>query len=182
MEQLDGLLLKGGLLFGFDLPAFPCFWIRAARAATRRRCSSAGPTFRPLCREVQFAQQLRMVDEENGAGVSHLGPEHDFQEPGGGLELFRVVPEFPRGDFFQRQITGGADLEQRVAADRIERLDAAIHQYRQPAELADVELAVFFGRKDSHDFGAKQRDEAPGNELKEEFHAGVGESGVMSET
>ncbi len=87
------------------------------------------------------------------------------------LSFFGVMPEFPGRHFFERHVPGAADLEQGVARDRVEGLDAAVEQHGQPAKFADVILPVLLGQHHGDDLGAEQGEEEPGDELEQEFHA-----------
>jgi hypothetical protein len=122
------------------------------------------------------------MDKENGTRVGHLRTSHYFEQPFCGLELHWMVPEFPGRHLFERHVAGAADLEQGIARDRIEGLDAAAEQHRQPAEFADVILPIFLGQYYGNDFGSEQRDEKPGDESLQKLHVGLRRWGVKRET
>ena len=112
-----------------------------------------------------------MVDQENPPGVGRVGFEHHFEQPPGGFQLLRVVPELPGGHDLQRQVAGAANLEQRVAGHGIEGLDPAVEQDREPSKFAEVEFAVLLRQHHDGDFRGEQRQETPGQNFEQSLHA-----------
>jgi hypothetical protein len=109
--------------------------------------------------ELQFAEEIGVMNEKEGAVVRLFGTRRDLEQPLRCLQLFRVLPEFPRRHLLEREIAGAADLQQCVARHRVERLDAAVEQRRQPREFAHVKFAVLFRRHHGQNFRAEQREE-----------------------
>ena len=72
-----------------------------------------------LVLELQFADQVRVMNEENGPIIRLFRPRHHFQQPLRGFEFLRMMPEFPRRHDFQRHIARAADLEQGIARHRV---------------------------------------------------------------
>src|SRR2546429_8031493 len=65
-----------------------------------------------LVLQLQFADEIRVMDEKDWTPVRLFGPGHHFEQPLGRFEFFRVMPEFPRRHDFQRHVAGAADLQQ----------------------------------------------------------------------
>src|SRR5215212_4454269 len=107
-----------------------------------------------------------MMNEEDAALIGFFGFEHDFQQPFGRAKLFGVTPELPGRDLFERQFGHAADLQERIVANGIERLDPAIEQDWKAAELANVELAIFFGHQDGDDVRREEREQEPGENFE----------------
>ena len=80
------------------------------------------------------------MDEKDGPRVGVLRARHHFQQPRGGLELRRVMPEFPGGHLLERHVPRAADLQQGVARHRVEGLDAALEQDRQAPRIRAREI------------------------------------------
>ena len=76
-----------------------------------------------------------------------------------------MMPEFPARDDFERQIPGAAHLEQGVARDGIERLDAAIKKHGQPGKFTNVIRAVLLRQHDLDDLGGKESEKEPGQKF-----------------
>src|SRR5207247_127942 len=85
-----------------------------------------GGLFEAFVLKLQFAKELGMMNQEDRPRVGYLGFEHHFEQPRRGFELLGMMPELPRRHFFERHVTGAADLQQRVARDRIKWLDAPV--------------------------------------------------------
>src|SRR3989442_5224118 len=111
-----------------------------------------------------------MMDQENGALIGLFRAAHDFEKPFGRSELFWVMPELPRWNFFEWNIASPAKFAQRVQANRIQRLDAAILKSGQSAEFADMKFAILLRREDRDDFRGEERHQEPWEEFEKEFH------------
>src|SRR5262249_15042715 len=113
--------------------------------------------------ELEFAKDVRMVNEENRAGIGDFGTSHQLEQPFGGFELFGMVPEFPAWNFLQRDIASAAELEQRVTGDGVEGLDATIEKDWQAPERAGMVLAVFFWLRNHDDVHREDREDQKGD-------------------
>src|ERR1043166_4609760 len=82
-----------------------------------------------------------------------------------------MLPEFPGWNFLQRHVTRAADLQQGIARDRVEWLDASVEQYRQATELGSVERTVLLWQQHGDDFDGEQRQKTPRQDLVNRFHA-----------
>ncbi len=169
MGQLGDLLLIRclQLLFDFggllalleDFPAYRPDFIEGVVA-------QAG-FFDAFVLELQFADEIGVMNEKDGAVIRLFGERRNFEQPLRGFQFFGVMPESPRWHLLQRHIAGAADLQQRIARHRVERLDAAVEQDRQSREFAHVKLAVLFRRHHGDDLRAEQRKQQPGQGFPE---------------
>ena len=173
VAEFQDLLLIGGALRILDLAGLPA--LRADFTQHRTQFAEGviaqSGFLDALFAQLELADEFGMVNQKDRAGVGDLRFEEGFEQPIRGSELGRVMPEFPGGNFFQRHVASAADLEQGVARDGVERLDAAIEQHGQAAKFAGAQFAIPFGQHDDDDFRGEQRDEKPRQDFVESFHA-----------
>ena len=91
--------------------------------------------------QLEQRDEVGIVHAERGPRIGHGGIHHHIRQPlGSGKDARMIEMRFPRfgvdGLFF-------ADLEQGVARDRVEWLHAAVEDYRQAAEVIEVETGLF---------------------------------------
>src|SRR5882724_3894742 len=84
-----------------------------------------------------------------------------------------MMPEFPRWHFFERNISGSAKFTQGIETDGIERLNPAILERRQSAELADMKFAILLWCKVGNDFRREQRYQQPRQNFGHKSHAAL---------
>jgi len=168
IRQLADLLLEWCLRLSLDLARLLAL-LQDFRSHSFQFCerivAKAG-FFDPLVLELQFAQQLGMVNHEHRPRIGYFRARHQFQQPFGRFELFRMVPEFQRRHFFQRHVARASYLEQRISRHRIEWLNAPVQQHRQAAKIPHVKLGLFLGRHDRDYLRREDRGRQPGNDLE----------------
>ena len=114
-----------------------------------------------LAIQPKFAQQLRMMNQENRALISLFWPAHHFQEPFGRFKFFGVMPELPGRNLLEGNVASPAKFTERIQSNRIQRLNAAILERGQFAKFAHMKFAVLLRREHRNDFGGKQRHQKP---------------------
>ncbi len=130
VEQLHERTLEGRALSRFDL--LDPFGLAIDLLVGGAQLGE-GVVF-PALGQLEQAQQLDVVDPENGALIGALRLHHHLQQP------FDGAQGAARAVFLQRHGLFGADLQQRVAGDRVEGLKPPVHQHGQLRELRHVEL------------------------------------------
>ena len=93
-----------------------------------------------VCGSPSSAEDVGIVDLEDGLRVGDVGPEEDVEEPLGRTDGAAVVLER----------LGPADHEERVARDRVERLHPPALEDREAPERLDVEAAHRARRDERH--------------------------------
>ena len=162
------MLLEGGLVLGLDVAGLPGLLVdlREERLQLHEGVVAQAGLLDALVLQFKFAEQLGVVNEEDGARVGYFGPRHHFEQPLGGLEFLRVVPELPGRHYFEGNVPGAADLEEAIARDGVEGLNAAVEQHGQAAELTDVVFFFRLGEHDGDDLGSEGATKNQGMSLK----------------
>ena len=102
----------------------------------------------------EFAGQIGMLHAENLALIGQFGTGHHFQQPGGG-------GHGAAGGVGQSG--SAADAEQRIARDRIQRLNPAVEQDGQAAPGGHVKAVGRLGRRHTgQEPGGKNSGQNPG--------------------
>jgi len=108
-----------------------------------------------------------MVNEKDPPFIRQLRAHHHFHQPCRSRQFFRMFPELPGFLFLQGHGLRTANLEQRIAGDRIQRLDTAVQQDRQFAELTCVKAGFRLRSQRDQDLDGEDCQQNPGQIL---FH------------
>ena len=91
-----------------------------------------------IVRQLEQREDFVVINAENFQVVGRLGFHHRFEQPFHGGQGLRFAVRFDDDALF------GADLEQGIAGDGIERLEPAVHEDGQFAEVARVKAGLQF--------------------------------------
>ena len=114
MGQLGDLLLICCLRLFFDFIGFLTLLddFLGHRPDLVERVVAQARFLDALVLEFQFADEIGVMNDKDGAVIRLFGTRRNFEQPLRCLQFFGVMPEFPRRHLLQRDVPGAADLQE----------------------------------------------------------------------